>query len=302
MRVLVSGSSGLIGSAVVDRLTTDGHDVVRLVRDPSEPTAGTVTWDPAGGTLDPAALGQLDAAVHLAGEGIASHRWSRAHRARVLDSRVQGTALLAGTLGSLANPPSVLLSASAIGVYGDRGAELVTEDSPPGTGFLPSVCQAWEQATAPASAAGVRVLHLRTGIVLARSGGALGKQLRLFKLGLGGRLGSGRQYVSWIALADTVGAIAFLLAESANAIAGPVNLTAPQPVTNAEFTRQLARSLHRPAVLPVPAAAMRLVFGRQMAEEMILTGAKVLPTRLQGAGYEFAQPTLAQALAAVLAK
>jgi uncharacterized protein (TIGR01777 family) len=299
VRILVSGSHGLIGSALTARLSKDGHQVVRLVRGPADPSGGTVTWDPAAGTLDPSSLGQVDAAVHLAGEGIADHRWSAVHRDRVLDSRVQGTSLLAGTLASLPSPPRVLLSGSAIGIYGDRGDAEVTEDSEPGTGFLAKVCAAWEHATAPALAAGVRVVHLRTGVVLARSGGALGKQLPLFRFGLGGRLGSGRQYLSWISLTDHVAAMVFLL--QADAVGGPFNLTAPAPLTNAEFTRELARAVHRPAVLAIPAPVLRIVLGREMADEMLLGGAKVLPARLRAAGFDFEHPTLAQALPAVLA-
>jgi hypothetical protein len=298
VRVLISGSRGLIGSALVPRLESDGHVVVRLVRGPSEP--GTATWDPAHGQLDPVVLGGVDAVVHLSGEGIATHRWSPAHKGRVLHSRVDSTTLLARTLVGLPNRPAVLLSASAIGYYGDRGDDELTEDAGPGTGFLADLCQAWEAATAAAEEAGIRVVRLRTGIVLCRSGGALAKQLPLFRLGVGGRLGSGRQQTSWISIDDEVGAIAFALARPG--LRGPVNLTAPFPVSNAEFSATLARAVHRPAVLPVPAFALRAALGRQMADEMVLSGARVVPARLQAAGYTFAHPNLDEALASVLAR
>jgi uncharacterized protein (TIGR01777 family) len=217
----------------------------------------------------------------------------------VLDSRVAGTQLLATTLAGLHRPPSVLLSGSAVGVYGDRGDEILTEDSPAGTGFLADLCLRWERATAAAEEVGIRVVHLRTGIVLARKGGALGKQLPLFRLGLGGRLGSGRQYTSWISVDDEVGAIEFAL--SAEALRGPVDLTAPSPVTNAELTAALGAALHRPAVLRVPAAFLRLALGREMADEMLLAGQRVLPAALDAAGYRFIHPEVADALGAVLA-
>ena len=293
MRVLVSGSHGLIGSALVARLATSGHDVVRLTRGPrTQPQ--TVSWDPAEGRLDPQQLVGVDAVVHLAGEGIGDHRWTSAHLGRVLDSRVQGTTLLAQALSTLERRPAVLLSASAIGYYGDCGDEAVTESHGPGQGFLAEVCQQWEAATASAEAAGIRVAHLRTGVVLSPTGGALGKQLPLFRLGLGGRLGAGDQYLSWIDLDDAAGAIEFAL--GATDLHGPVNVTAPAPVTNAEFTKALGKALHRPAFLAVPEAALRLVMGRQMANEMVLSGARVLPTRLEAAGYRFLRPTLVESL------
>jgi uncharacterized protein (TIGR01777 family) len=298
MRVLVSGSNGMIGTALVRRLSSAGHDVVPLVRSAGASLGGAVKWDPASGRLDPDALGPIDAVVHLAGAGIGDHRWSDAHKRRVLESRITGTSLLAATLASLPTPPAVLASASAVGYYGDRGDAVISEESGPGEGFLAGVCRAWELATAPAEAAGIRVVHLRSGIVLSAGGGALAKQLPIFRLGLGGRLGRGRQYTSWISLTDEVGAITFVL--GCGDLRGPVNLTAPWPVTNAEFTKALGSALHRPTVLAVPAAALSFVLGREMAAEMLLSGARVVPARLQAAGYAFAHRTLPEALAAAL--
>ena len=297
MRVLVSGSHGLIGSALVAELTRSGHEVVRLTRGvPVEPDS--VSWDPQAQRLDGHDLVGVDAAVHLAGEGIGDHRWSGGHLARVHDSRVQGTMLLAGALASLEHPPEVMLSGSAIGYYGDCGEDPVTESHGPGQGFLAEVCQQWEAATVSAEQAGVRVVHLRTGVVLAASGGALRKQLPLFRLGLGGRLGPGDQYLSWIGLDDVVDALMVALSEAG--LRGPVNLTAPTPVTNAEFTKELGRTLRRPAFLTVPAPVLRLAMGRQMANEMVLSSARVLPARLQACGYNFRHPTVGAALAAAL--
>jgi uncharacterized protein (TIGR01777 family) len=248
--------------------------------------------------LDAATLEGTDAVVHLAGAGIADHRWSADHRRRVRDSRVRGTSLLAQTLARLERRPNVLVSASAIGFYGDRGSAPVTEDDGVGPGFLAEVCEAWEHATEPADAAGIRVVRIRTGIVLSPAGGALRKQLPLFRLGLGGRLASGRQYTSWIAIDDEVGAIDFALTH--DELHGPVNLTAPNPVTNDEFTRVLAHVLHRPAFLGVPSTALRVVMGREMASELLIGGARVLPARLQAAGFAFVHPTLPEALSALL--
>lgn len=296
MKVAITGSHGLIGSALVPRLTAAGHTVIRVVRGAAGP--GEASWDPAGGTIDIAALGGVDAAIHLAGVGIADRRWSTAHKAAVLDTRVQGTRVLAEALARLEPRPSVLLSGSAIGYYGDRGGEDLTESSEAGTGFLAEVCRQWEAAASPADDAGIRVLRLRTGIVLSPAGGALAKQLPLFRLGVGGRLGSGRQYMSWIALDDDVAAIAFAL--TADGLRGAANLTAPNPVTNAELAAAIGRALHRPAALPVPAAALKIALGRQMATEMLLGGAKVLPRALQEAGYAFAHPEVEEALGTML--
>lgn len=295
MRVAITGSNGLIGSALAERLERGGHTVVRIVR--NAPGAGEVSWDPLAGRLDAGKLEGVDAVVHLAGVGIADKRWTEAHRARVLQSRLAGTSLMARTVAAMAPAPA-LLSASAIGFYGDRGSQRLGEASGPGQGFLADVCVQWEQATGPADAAGVRVLHLRTGIVLTPEGGALKKQLPLFRAGVAGKLGSGEQFLSWISLDDEVGAIEFLLTDST--LRGPVNLTAPGAVTNAEFTRALGRAVRRPAVIPVPAFALRAVMGTQMADEMLLSGANVAPLALEEAGYRFAHPTLADALRSLL--
>jgi len=293
MRLLISGASGLIGSALVRALPA-GWEVARLVR--RSPGAGEVRWDPDGGTIDVGAMGRIDAAVHLAGESIAG-RWSEEKKQRIRNSRVQGTSLLARTLAGMSPAPGVLLSASAVGIYGDRGDEVLTEDSPPGTGFLPEVGRAWEQAAQPAAEAGIRVVCLRMGVVLAREGGALARMLPLFRLGLGARLGSGRQWMSWIALADATAAMLHLL--QADSVSGPVNLTAPNPVTNREFTLTLARVLRRPALLSVPALALRVVFG-EMADEALLASTRVVPRRLLDSGFSFQHAELEAALRAVL--
>jgi uncharacterized protein (TIGR01777 family) len=301
MDVVVSGSSGLIGSALVRSLAIAGHRPIPLLR-PGAPTsagAATLTWDPTAGTIDAAGLEGVDAVVHLAGVGIAERRWTRAQKQAVLESRVRGTTLLANTLATLQRPPPVLLSASAVGYYGDRGDEVLTEASGPGGGFLAGVCTAWEAATAPAEAAGLRVAHLRTGIVLAREGGTLRKLLPLFRLGLGGRFGSGRQWMSWIALDDHVAAMEHLLRAD---VAGPVDLTAPNPVTNAELTAVLAHVLHRPAVLPVPRFGPALLYGRQLVDELLYAGQRALPAVLEASGFTFSRPELDGALHALLGR
>ncbi|MHB8665741.1 MAG: TIGR01777 family oxidoreductase [Acidimicrobiales bacterium] len=299
--IAVTGSHGLIGSALVQQLRAAGHRVVTIER----PSAGAaalgpdaVAWDPDAGTFDASALGPIDAVVHLAGVGIAEHRWTTAHKARILDSRVAGTRLLASALSRLDRPPSTLLSASAIGYYGDRGDETLTEASATGNGFLADVCRQWEGATSGATDAGIRVVHLRTGVVLSGRGGALRRQLPLFKLGLGGRLGNGRQYTSWIALADQLDAIEFCL--GAPQITGPANLTAPHPVTNAELTAAIGRAVHRPALLRVPRTALRLVMGTQLTAELLFASQRVLPSVLASAGYSFRLPDLDDALRAAL--
>lgn len=300
MDVAVTGSTGLIGSALVAELVSGGHRVVRLVRGPPRPVASSVdavTWDPDAGTIDTAQLEGLDAVVHLAGASIGDRKWTPDQKRRVLDSRTRGTTLLARTLAGLDRRPAVLVSASAVGYYGDRGGEPLTEASPPGSGFLAEVCVQWEGATARASEAGIRVVVVRTGIVLSPKGGALGRMLLPFKLGLGGRLGSGRQYMSWIALDDEIGAIIHALTHD---LAGPVNVAAPQPVTNLEFTHTLGRVLRRPTGLPTPLAPLELRYGAELVRQLLVDGQRVIPAELQRSGYAFRYATLEPALRALL--
>ena len=292
----MTGSGGLIGRALVRRLEEAGHRVRRVVRAGGE-GADEVRWDPMAGTIDSSALAGVDAVVNLAGEGIGDHRWTEAQKRRIRDSRVVGTTVLAEALAALDPRPSVLLNASAVGYYGDRGDEVLTEDSGPGTGFLVEVVQAWEGATRAASAAGIRTACFRTGIVLSADGGALAKQLPLFRFGLGGRMGSGKQWLPWIALDDEVGAIVHLLTADAE---GPVNLCAPEPVTNRTFTEVLGRVLGRPTFVPVPAFGPRLVLGRELADDLLFSSARMLPERLRASGYSFALPDLEAALRSVL--
>lgn len=292
MNILVTGASGLIGGALLPRLEKKGHRVVPLRR---VAAIGGVTgpgWNPDAGEVCLEPAGPLDAVVHLAGETIAQ-RWTRAAKARIRASRVDATRLLCEALARLPQPPRVLLCASATGFYGGRGDELLDERSGPGTGFLAEVCQAWEAAAEPARQRGLRLVHLRFGIVLARHGGALAKMLPAFRLGLGGRLGNGRQFWNWIALEDLLRVIEFALVEGN--VTGVVNAVSPAPVTNAEFTRALARTLRRPAVLPVPAFAVKLLFG-EMGREALLASARVRPVRLLDRGFEFRFPQLDAAL------
>lgn len=295
--IVVTGASGLIGRALVDRLRARGQTVRRLVRSATG-HAGDFLWDPARGVLDPAAMAGATAVVHLAGEPVA-HRWTPARKAAIRDSRVQSTALLARAIAALDGPSPVFLSGSAVGFYGDRGDELLDETSAPGRGFLPTVCQAWEEAAQPAVAAGARVAFLRTGVVLHPEGGALEKLLTPFRLGAGGPIGTGRQWLSWISLEDEVRGIEQAL--WTDAIRGPVNLVAPTPVTNAEFATTLGRVLARPALIPVPAFALQLLYG-EMAEETILAGQRVMPRVLLAQGFAFAHPTLEQALRSMLGR
>ncbi|MBV9663880.1 MAG: TIGR01777 family oxidoreductase [Actinobacteria bacterium] len=295
MKVLVTGSHGLIGSALIPVLQQNGHTVTRLVR--SSPGPGEARWDPEGGTIDRSALEGVDAVVHLAGVGIGDHRWTEEHKRAVLDSRVKGTRLLSETLATLDTKP-VLVSGSAVGYYGNRGDEQLTETSAPGNDFLAEICTQWEAATGAAEAAGVRVVHLRTGIVLAKEGGALKQMLTPFKLGIGGRLGSGRQWFSWIHIDDEIRAIVHALTN--DSVRGAMNAVAPNPATNADFTKALGHALHRPTVMPVPAFGLRVLFGRQMADAMLLSGQRVVPAVLQQTGYAFARPDLDAALASVV--
>jgi uncharacterized protein (TIGR01777 family) len=297
MKVVVSGSTGLVGSALTPVLASLGHDVVPLVR--RRPAAGerVLAWDPERGMIDCDGLEGIDVAIHLAGENVFG-RWSPAKKQRIRESRVQGTQLLSDALAGLTRPPKTLLAASAIGYYGDRGDEAVSERSAPGEDFLAYVSRDWEASTTAAARAGIRVVNMRFGVVLTTAGGALGKMLPAFRLGLGGRLGSGNQYLSWITLDDTLKAIVHVLATPR--LVGPVNLTAPNPVTNREFTRTLGKVLRRPAVLPVPAFALRIAFGTEGAA-MLLSGQRVLPGCLQASGFLFRFETLEPALRHLLA-
>jgi uncharacterized protein (TIGR01777 family) len=294
MRVAVTGSAGLVGTALRKALADAGHEVVRLVRsDTTAPDA--VRWDIDRGTIDDAALGDVAAIVHLAGENI-GQRWTDETRRKVLVSRVDGTRLIAETAASLPAKP-IVLCASATGFYGDRGDDIVDETAAPGSGFLAEVVEAWEAAAEPARAAGLRTVHLRQGIVLSRHGGALERLITPFKLGAGGRVGDGRQWWSWVSLDDTVAAYLFALEQP---LEGPVNVTAPLAVTNREFAKALGRALHRPAIFPAPAAAIKAAFG-QMGEEMLLAGQRVAPRKLEAAGFTFAQPDIHSGLASALA-
>jgi uncharacterized protein (TIGR01777 family) len=298
MKVLVTGSNGFIGAALVPALSGAGHEVLRLVRGPAGP--GQAHWDIGAGQLDSDKLDGVEAVVHLAGVGIGERRWTEEVKASIQDSRIDGTRLLCEALVTMSRPPSVLVSGSAIGYYGDRGAEILDESSSPGKGFLAEVCVAWEAAANEARQSGIRVVNLRTGVVLGPGGGVLAKTLPLARLGMGGRLGSGSQYMSWVSLTDEVGAILHALAN--DSVTGPLNATAPNPVTNATFTATLAKVLNRPAPLPVPAFALSAALGKEMVTDMVLTSQRVMPTRLQATGYEFAHSELEDALRAVTAK
>ena len=291
--ILVSGASGLLGSALVSFLTTGGHRVRRLVRREVADPSTEIRWDPVRGEIDASALEGLDAVIHLGGANIADGRWTEARKEEIRASRVDGTALLARALAGMASPPSVLVVASAVGFYGDRGDEVLDEDSPAGTGFLPDVSRQWEEAAAPAREAGIRVVQLRLGAVVSGAGGAVKKMLLPFRLGLGGRIGSGRQVLSWIAIDDVLGIVHHVL--YAKSLAGPVNAVAPASVSNAQFAKTLGRVLRRWTVFPLPAFAARLAFG-EMADAVLLASTDARPRRLLDDGYEFLQPELEGAL------
>jgi uncharacterized protein (TIGR01777 family) len=293
-RILISGASGLIGSALRSSASAKGVEVQTLVRHHREVRTGAIYWSPGETNrgVHPAALEGFDAVIHLSGANIA-RRWSPKYRETIVSSRVRSTQVLCDVLGKVRRKPSVLLCASAVGIYGDRADEVLTEASTPGTGFLAETCKSWESAAQPARDLGIRVVHLRLGVVLTGKGGALGKLKPVFQLAMGGKLGSGRQWMSWISARDVVGAIGFLM-ERAD-LSGPFNLTAPHPVTNAEFTQALARAVHRPALLPVPASVLRLAFG-QMARETLLASQRALPQRLQEAGFRFEDAEIGAAL------
>jgi uncharacterized protein (TIGR01777 family) len=295
--VLVTGSTGFIGTALVAALEQRGDAVVRLARAASR--TGGPTWDPAAGTISSNAFDGVDAVVHLAGEGIAEKKWTPDQKRRIVESRVKGTTLLARTLADLPTQPATLVSGSAIGYYGNRGDEELVETSARGSDFLADVCLQWEAAAQPAAEAGIRVVTIRTGIVLHPSGGVLGRLLRPFKLGLGGRVGTGKQWMSWITRGDTVGAI--LHALDRDTLRGPVNLTAPNPVTNAELTKQLGAAVHRPTMLPTPLLPLKLLYGQELVTALLVGGQRVLPRQLLDSGYGFAQPELGAALRSLLA-
>jgi uncharacterized protein len=295
--VAVTGSHGFVGSALVPALRRAGHRVVRLVRGQPK-SADELRWDPEAGTVDAAGLEGIGGVVHLAGAGIGDKRWTDARKRLILESRTKGTTLLARTLAQLARPPSVLVSASATGYYGDRGDEPLDEQSAPGNDFVAGVCVQWEAATAPAADAGIRVARTRSGIILGREGGVFPRMLLPFRLGLGGRMGSGRQYMSWISIDDEVRAILHALVQER--VAGPVNLTGPRPVTNAEFTKTLGRVLHRPTAIPTPLLPLRALYGSELVQHLLVEGQRVLPKQLEQTGYAFARPTLEEALRAVV--
>ncbi|MBL8880531.1 MAG: TIGR01777 family oxidoreductase [Phycisphaerales bacterium] len=295
MRVAITGANGLVGRALIAALDAPGDQALALVR--RSGSAGTssheIVWNPATARLDPQALDGVEAVVNLAGESIADGRWTDARKKAILDSRVLATDLISRTIAAMRRPPRVLISASAIGYYGARNEAPLDEDAPPGSGFLAEVCRAWESATQPAADAGVRIVNLRIGLVLAASGGALEKMLPIFKFGMGGIVGSGRQFMSWITLTDLLRAIRFAIER--DHLRGAVNAVAPHAVTNRDFTMTLARVLHRPAIIPAPAFAIRAAMG-EMGEQLLLSGANVRPKRLLDAGFSFSHPELDAAL------
>lgn len=295
-RVVVTGSRGLIGTALVAVLGTAGHPVTRLVR--SAPGPGEALWDPAKGTIDAAAIDGAWAVVHLAGEGIAEKKWTDGQKAEILDSRTKSTTLLAQTMAACVNKPSVFASGSAIGIYGDRGEEILGDDATAGTGFLADVVAQWEACAQPAIDAGIRTAFLRTGIVQSVHGGALKQQLLPFKLALGGRLGSGKQYLPWISITDEVRAILHVLNSN---LSGPVNLAGPAPVTNAVYTKALGSALHRPTLIPIPLFPLRAFYGAELVKEMLLSGARVMPNKLLADGFVFTHATVEACLGDVLA-
>uniref|UniRef100_A0AAU2JP56 TIGR01777 family oxidoreductase n=1 Tax=Streptomyces sp. NBC_00049 TaxID=2903617 RepID=A0AAU2JP56_9ACTN len=295
MRIAVTGSTGLIGSALVRSLRADGHEVVRFVRR-SPAGADEARWDPAGGYVDPAGLAGCAAVVNLAGAGVGDHRWTAAYKKEIRDSRVLGTAAIARAVAALDEPPAVLVCGSAVGYYGDTGDRVVGEDSPAGHGFLPAVCVEWEAAAGAAREAGIRTAFARTGLVVAREGGAWGRLFPIFRAGIGGRLGGGHQYWSYISLRDEIAALRHII--DTPSLSGPVNLTAPEPLTNRQVTQAMARVLRRPAVIPVPAVALRIVLG-EFAQD-VLGSQRARPTRLLESGYVFHDPGIEQAIRAAL--
>ena len=297
MKILVTGSTGLVGSVLIPSLKSKGHQVVRLVRSAPKDSETEIYWNPQKGTLSADSVEGFDAVVHLAGDNLAEGRWTDEKKRSIRESRTKGTTLLSETLAKLERKPEVLVSASAVGFYGSRGDELLTEESASGDDFLAEVCRAWELSTQAASQSGVRVVHLRFGVILSGAGGALKKMLLPFRMGVGGKLGDGRQYMSWIAIDDAVGAIEHALTNEA--LRGPVNTVAPEAVTNYEFTKALGHTLSRPTIFPVPAFAARLAFG-EMADATLLASQRVEPARLKESGFVFKYPKLEGALRHVL--
>jgi uncharacterized protein (TIGR01777 family) len=305
MDVVISGASGLIGSALARSLEADGHRAIRLVRPASSNRAtgnsdDTVAWDPDGGTIDAAALDGVDAVVNLAGPGIGDKKWSPRRKRELVESRTRATGLLTSAVARLANPPAVFVTGSAVGYYGNRGDEVLSEESGPGDDFLADLCVQWEDAARPAAEAGLRVAWVRTGLVLARNGGMLAEMLLPFRLGLGGRSGSGRQYRSWVTLTDEVRGIRHII--DTPTLGGPVDVTAPNPVTDAEFAATLGRVLRRPAKLPTPIPLLKIRYGEELVQHLLLDGQRVLPRKLLDAGFEFAHPDLETGLRAVLSE
>ncbi|HMD18700.1 MAG TPA: TIGR01777 family oxidoreductase [Alloacidobacterium sp.] len=298
-RILISGASGMLGSALVRAFTANQISVVRLVRNVGLDNPGEISWSPQSSPVvaNPSQLEDFNTVIHLSGANIAARRWTAAYKKEIVESRVNTTKALCELLAGLKNPPQTLLCASATGIYGDRDDEILTEASAPGTGFLAETCAAWEAAAQPAKAAGIRVVHLRFGVALSPEGGALARMLPLFRLGLGGRLGSGRQWMDWISPSDIVSAVSHIIATPQ--LAGPVNMVAPTPVTNAEFTQILAKALHRPAIFPAPAFALRAAVG-EMADEAILASVRAIPAQLTQSGFQFQHPQLATALESML--
>lgn len=297
MKVLVSGSHGLVGQALIKSLTNDGHEVCRLVRQHRTVGSSEIEWHPNDGKIDASKLEGLDAVVHLAGESIASGRWTDEKKKKIRESRVKGTQLLSQSLAQLQGPPAVFVSASAIGYYGSRGDELLTEESAPGNDFLSEVCVSWERSTSAAVEKGIRTVLARFGIILNQNGGALAKMLPPFRMGFGGKIGDGQQWMSWIALDDVIGGLRLLL--QPGAVSGPVNFVAPNPVRNDEFTKALGHALSRPTVFPVPSFVARMAFG-EMADALLLASARINPQRLSEAGYQFQYPNIDGALSHML--
>jgi hypothetical protein len=299
MRVLIAGASGFVGNSLSTYLQKSGHDVLKLVREKSKLSSNTIYWNPETGELDVNALNQhsIDAVINLSGENVAV-RWTKEKKEKILKSRIGATSLLSTKIAAMKTPPKVFISASAIGIYGNQGEQSCSENTPSGDGFLADVCRQWEGATLPAESAGIRTIHLRIGIVLSPAGGALGKMLLPFKLCLGGRMGSGMQYMSWIALKDLDGIILFLLTH--DKISGKVNAVAPYAATNQRFTEALAKALHRPAFIPMPAGLLRFIFGREMADEFFLASTRVVPKKLIEQGYIFHYPHVEEALKEML--